>query len=96
MHVCFCCCSFLSLCTLKLIWLTFPAIVAEKLKSTAKTTNTTAEVIEEFEDDQGNVFNKKTYEGIFYPSLYSESAHLYSYILSLYCVYVDLKRQGII
>ncbi len=31
----------------------------------AKAEATTADVIEEFEDDQGNVFNKKTYEGIY-------------------------------
>ena len=38
--------------------------MAEKLKSAAKTNSTSADVIEEFEDEQGNVFNKKTYEGI--------------------------------
>jgi hypothetical protein len=37
--------------------------VAEKLKSTVKSNSTSADVIEEFEDEQGNVFNKKTYEG---------------------------------
>jgi splicing factor 3A subunit 3 len=38
--------------------------VAEKLKSNAKSKAVTADIIEEFEDDQGNVFNKKTYEGM--------------------------------
>lgn len=38
--------------------------LAEKLKSSAKSTATTADIIEEFEDDQGNVFNKKTYEDL--------------------------------
>ena len=37
--------------------------MAEKLKSTVKSNSTSADVIEEFEDEQGNVFNKKTYEG---------------------------------
>ena len=41
-------------------------IVAEKLKSQTKEEAITADVIEEFEDEYGNVFNKKTYEGIIY------------------------------
>ena len=40
--------------------------MAEKLKSAAKSNSTSADVIEEFEDEQGNVFNKKTYEGKLY------------------------------
>lgn len=38
-------------------------VVAEKLKTSAKVEATTADVIEEFEDENGNVFNRKTYEG---------------------------------
>lgn len=38
--------------------------MAERLKSDSRVNATTADVIEEFEDDQGNVYNKKTYEGI--------------------------------
>lgn len=40
-------------------------IVAEKLKNQTKEEAITADVIEEFEDEHGNVFNRKTYEGIF-------------------------------
>ena len=61
--------------------------MAEKLKSTAKTTNTTAEVIEEFEDDQGNVFNKKTYEGMFLSiSPFRIRTSSFLYIVPLLCV----------
>lgn len=38
-------------------------LVAEKLKEKAKMTEIKADVIEEYEDDEGNVFNKKTYDG---------------------------------
>ena len=38
----------------------------EKLKALAKSESVSADVTEEFEDEQGNVYNKKTYEGIIY------------------------------
>lgn len=38
-------------------------VVAEKLKSAAKEEAITADIIEEFEDENGNVMNRKTYEG---------------------------------
>jgi hypothetical protein len=39
--------------------------VAEKLKYNSKLNSVHAEAIEEFEDDAGNVYNKRTYEGNF-------------------------------
>ncbi|KAI8894126.1 hypothetical protein BC833DRAFT_606006 [Globomyces pollinis-pini] len=39
-------------------------MLAEKLKNTSKAEAITADVIEEYEDDEGNVFNKKTYEDL--------------------------------
>ncbi len=38
--------------------------VYERFRDLEKTEDTSADAIEEFEDDRGNVFNKKTYEGI--------------------------------
>lgn len=39
-------------------------IVWEKLKSTGKTDEFKADTMEEFEDQEGNVFNKKTYDDL--------------------------------
>jgi hypothetical protein len=56
--------------------------VFERLQKDQKKENAVEEAMEEFEDDQGNVFNKKTYEGIvFYKDIYS---------------FIDLKRQGLL
>jgi hypothetical protein len=38
-------------------------VVAEKLKLITKREYVPQDLIEEFEDDQGNVYNKRTYEG---------------------------------
>lgn len=47
-------------------WLTLPPflLVNEKLKSQSVKTDVKAENMEEYEDDEGNVFNKKTYEDL--------------------------------
>ena len=37
--------------------------MAEKLKSIVKRATISADAAEEFEDDAGNVYSKKTYEG---------------------------------
>ncbi|KAJ3303120.1 hypothetical protein HDV03_004199 [Kappamyces sp. JEL0829] len=55
--------------------------LAEKLKKSAKAKAVTADIIEEFEDEQGNVFNRKTYEGT---------------AVFIQLMQLDLKRQGII
>ena len=39
-------------------------LVWEKLKSTGKTDEFKADTMEEFEDQDGNVFNKKTYDDL--------------------------------
>jgi hypothetical protein len=41
-------------------------IVAEKLKMITKQEQVPQDLIEEFEDDQGNVYNKRTFEGRIY------------------------------
>ena len=40
--------------------------VWEKLKGNNKLESFKADLMEEFEDADGNVFNKKTYEGMFF------------------------------
>ena len=37
--------------------------MAEKLKKNSKLESTAPEIVEEFDDDEGNVYNKKTFEG---------------------------------
>ena len=39
-------------------------IVAEKLKQSRRDDVTNSEVIEEFEDEEGNVYDKRTYEDL--------------------------------
>jgi splicing factor 3A subunit 3 len=39
-------------------------LVNEKLKNQSVKTDVKAENMEEYEDDEGNVFNKKTYEDL--------------------------------
>lgn len=39
-------------------------LVWERLKGTGKTEEFKPDVMEEFEDQEGNVFNKKTYEDL--------------------------------
>jgi splicing factor 3A subunit 3 len=38
--------------------------LAEKLKLNSKINSTTADVVEEYEDDNGNVYNKRTFEDL--------------------------------
>jgi hypothetical protein len=38
-------------------------LVAEKLKMITRNQNVPQDLIEEFEDENGNVYNKRTYEG---------------------------------
>jgi splicing factor 3A subunit 3 len=44
--------------------------VWEKLKSSTKAESFKADTMEEFEDAEGNVFNKKTFEGMSDDDLY--------------------------
>ena len=55
-------------------------IVYDKLKKHTKSEGT-VDTIAEYEDEMGNVFNKKTFEGL---------------LLLLMCFYLDLKRQGLL